>query len=122
MGSIHDPHCPHHPGSASHAWWLGTSMHGGGEAGHWHPTEGTAQAESGDAHDVPDSGEVPEDCSCDGGLCVVPGFAAPLSGAVADVSVEDAPTAVPSPSIPLLLDGSADRYLHPPGRGPPAVV
>jgi len=114
MGSLHDPHCPHHPGSADHEAWVGAvALDVGGTDEH---------AGHASSHGAPSGDQAPEDCTCEGGLCVLSAVVGPPAVAAAEISVGDARPTGSRPTVVAVMAGTPDRYLQPPGTGPPAIV
>jgi len=115
LGSIHDPRCPHHPGAGGHESWYASVLHGSQHAG-------AASADTHSHQHSPSSDEAPEDCTCTGGLCVLSVVAGPPVQTASEISfgqTEPDNVGFAADAVPTL---EAERFLQPPGRGPPAVV
>lgn len=115
LGSIHDPSCPHHPGESGHGSWYASVLHG----------EQHEEATSAEAHShrhAPSSDEAPDDCTCSGGLCVLSVVAGPPVQTASEISFGQTEPDDAGFAADIVPTHHSERYLQPPGRGPPTVL
>lgn len=114
LGSLHDSGCAHHPGGGDHESWYGAVV--------LHAESSVELASAGHDHGDPSSGESPEDCTCTGGLCVPSAASGPPVQTASEITLGDDGPAVAYTVVVTAPTVTVERYLQPPGTGPPTVV
>jgi hypothetical protein len=114
LGSLHDPGCAHHPGGGDHESWYGAII--------LHAEGSVELAPAGHDHGDHSSGESPDDCTCSGGLCVPSATSGPPVQTASEITLGDDGPAVAYAVVVAEPTITAERYLQPPGTGPPTLV